>query len=83
MATNPEQDHIRTLGIEKRYFEAQKIGDADLRWLFARSERLVAADSLLTANGFEISHHGKNEAGDDVWSIQPPLGAAGDTWRNG
>lgn len=54
--SSPER--LRTLKIEKRYYESQKVGDADLRWLIQRSHRLTVADDILTENGYVIDEPG-------------------------
>lgn len=61
MGQNPNkiaQDKIRTLNIERRYYKTQKIVDSDMRWLLGRSERLVVADEILTANGYAVDEPG-------------------------
>lgn len=57
------KDRVRTNKISLRYFRDQKIVDSDMRWLLGRSERLLVADEILTANGYAVDEPG----------FQPPL----------
>lgn len=60
-----DQDKIRTLGIERRYYKDLKMADSDARWLMLRSQRLLAVDEILADLGYRLQ--------DDGMSYQPPM----------
>lgn len=62
---NTDQSKFRTLAIEHRYNKELKIVDSDARWLMHRSQRLLAADSILADLGYRLQ--------DDDMSYQPPM----------
>jgi hypothetical protein len=55
--------------IERRFHDAQKIADSDVRWLIERAKRMSVADQVLIDQGFEVN---------EQWmAFQPPLTASG------
>lgn len=63
--SSTDQNKVRTLHIEQRYYREMKIAESDARWLIKRSKRLLTADSILDDLGYQVQ--------DDEISYQSPI----------